>query len=326
MSYYIYNKQGKHEGPYEEEQLHNMLKAGRLDKEELVSQNGLSSWSPIHLVLEAGFPPNASHQEEKKYRLLAQDGTQTGPFEISTLRNMLRQGKAQSSDYIWTEGMDNWEPIHHLIKNTDETDFKANSAFPPPPGNNHSFDVEEVDKKAKKGLGWFMMAYVIASKFSIQGEIKGNDTMSVVGGVLLLGLMIYVIMKLYEAWKYIQPLSCLITSREPIPSPQKAIGFLFIPIFNFYWAFTAWPGLLERSQKMADSLSMKNISFHPKYALGYVIAVIIDVLFALFIPYQPLWLSYAIGIPEAILLYYTFVEIKKVIIVFGGKSVENNID
>ena len=49
MSYYIYNKQGKHEGPYDEEQLRSMLKAGRIDKEELVSQNGRSSWSPIHL-------------------------------------------------------------------------------------------------------------------------------------------------------------------------------------------------------------------------------------------------------------------------------------
>lgn len=36
MSYYIYNKQGKHEGPYDEEQLRSMLKAGRIDKEELV--------------------------------------------------------------------------------------------------------------------------------------------------------------------------------------------------------------------------------------------------------------------------------------------------
>ena len=36
--------------------------------------------------------------------------------------------------------------------------------------------------------------------------------------------------------------------------------------------------------------------------------------------------SYAIGIPEAILLYYTFVEIKKVIIVFGEKNMGNNTD
>lgn len=213
-----------------------------------------------------------------------------------------------------------------MIKNTDETDFRTNSAFPPPPVNNHSFDVEEVDKKAKKGLGWFVMAYVTAGHFMTQAEIKGNDTMSVVGLLLLLGLMIYVLMKLYEAWKYIQPLSYLIPSREPIPSPEKAVGFLFIPLFNFYWAFTAWPGLLERAQKMADNLNMKNIVFHPRYALGYVISFIIDCISALFIPYQPLWLSYAIGIPEAILLYYTFVEIKKVIIVFGEKNMGNNTD
>jgi len=76
---------------------------------------------------------------------------------------------------------------------------------------------------------------------------------------------------------------------------------------------------------MANHLNMKNIVFHPRYALGYVIAFIIDGLSA-FIPAQPLWLSYAIGIPEAILLYYTFVEIKKVLIVFGGKNMENNTD
>lgn len=80
MSYYIYNKQGKHEGPYDEEQLRSMLKAGRLDKDELVSQNGLSSWSPIHLVLEARRSPNSSHQEEKKYRLFGSRRHSNWPF------------------------------------------------------------------------------------------------------------------------------------------------------------------------------------------------------------------------------------------------------
>ena len=93
------------------------------------------------------------------------------------------------------------------------------------------------------------MAYVTASHFMTQAEIKGNDTMSVVGLLLFLGLMIYVLMKLYEAWKYIQPLSCLIPSREPIPSPEKAVGFLFIPLFNFIGRLPHGPGYWNALKK-----------------------------------------------------------------------------
>src|SRR5947209_950428 len=30
------------------------------------------------------------------------------------------------------------------------------------------------------------------------------------------------------------------------PSAGKAIGFMFIPLFNIYWQFVAWPGLIDR--------------------------------------------------------------------------------
>ena len=43
---------------------------------------------------------------------------------------------------------------------------------------------------------------------------------------------------LYRAWEAIQDGSASTT-------PEKAIGFLFIPFFNFYWLFRAWYGLAQ---------------------------------------------------------------------------------
>ena len=43
---------------------------------------------------------------------------------------------------------------------------------------------------------------------------------------------------LYRAWEAIQDGNASTT-------PEKAIGFLFIPFFNFYWLFRAWYGLAQ---------------------------------------------------------------------------------
>jgi len=52
---------------------------------------------------------------------------------------------------------------------------------------------------------------------------------------ILYGASIWYLL-LYKAWEVIQDGSASTT-------PQKAVGFIFIPFYNFYWIFKAWHGL-----------------------------------------------------------------------------------
>ena len=52
---------------------------------------------------------------------------------------------------------------------------------------------------------------------------------------ILYGASIWYLL-LYKAWAAIQDENASIT-------PPKAVGFIFIPLYNFYWIFKAWYGL-----------------------------------------------------------------------------------
>jgi hypothetical protein len=90
---------------------------------------------------------------------------------------------------------------------------------------------------------------------------------SIVGIVLVIvAIVIYIVViscvLLYKAWKAIQ-------DGHARTTPGKAVGFMFIPLFNFYWVFQAYWGFakdynayLERYQltsaKLPEGLFLAN--------------------------------------------------------------------
>jgi hypothetical protein len=54
-------------------------------------------------------------------------------------------------------------------------------------------------------------------------------------GAILYGASIWYLL-LYKAWAVIQ-------DGHASTTPEKAVGFIFIPFYNFYWIFKAWHGL-----------------------------------------------------------------------------------
>ena len=98
--------------------------------------------------------------------------------------------------------------------------------------------------------GWGMKKeYLRSYNYYDQSYSRGysyypdNDALIAIGGIitvlavlcLIAGSVLYFVW-LYKAWK--------VASRRPEdPTPGQAVGFLFIPLFNFYWVFRAVPGL-----------------------------------------------------------------------------------
>ena len=100
---------------------------------------------------------------------------------------------------------------------------------------------------------------VIASVLTPLFLIPFNVIGYVVGCVLVvIASVIFQYLLLYQGWKSIP-------SDIARTTPGKAIGFLFIPIFNFYWMFIAYNGL---GKDMNKTMQQRGIQFHVNENLG----------------------------------------------------------
>lgn len=88
--------------------------------------------------------------------------------------------------------------------------------------------------------------------------------------VTIPGIIVFLIW-LYRSWDAISP-------RYRSFTPGRAIGFLFIPIFNIYWAFRVIPGLSAAIRKSRESLGSQQIG-GAGYGVGIAACIIA------FIPY-----------------------------------------
>ncbi len=87
-------------------------------------------------------------------------------------------------------------------------------------------------------------------------------------------LMVFAMILLYRYWKVMQPYSKRTT-------PGKAVGFMFIPLFNIYWMFVAYHGLSQDIDRYLAKHPDSNAS-SPNTSL--VLATLI-VMLASMIPY-----------------------------------------
>ncbi len=89
-------------------------------------------------------------------------------------------------------------------------------------------------------------------------------------GVLLAGgTSVYFFMVLFRCWALLEGSTAKIT-------PERAVGFLFIPFFNFYWIFRAIKDLADAMNEFieANNLPVKKISV--KLSLAASVAFILN--------------------------------------------------
>jgi len=105
---------------------------------------------------------------------------------------------------------------------------------------------------------------------------------------ILFGSSIWYLL-LYRAWAVIQDGNASTT-------PEKAVGFLFIPFYNFYWIFKAWYGFAEDYNRYIDRYALNA----PKLGEGLFLAFCI-----LFICAMVPFLNYLAGLPFLVIFIIT---------------------
>jgi hypothetical protein len=102
---------------------------------------------------------------------------------------------------------------------------------------------------------------------------------------ILYGLSIWNLL-LYKAWEVIQDGNARTT-------PQKAVGFIFIPFYNFYWIFMAWYGLAQDYNRYIARRAITTPKMNEGLFLSFCILSICSA-----IPF----LNYVAGLPFLVIL------------------------
>lgn len=159
-----------------------------------------------------------------------QNNQPVGPIEEDAIRALIQEGKLTAQTQVWREGMANWQPLSAtgLAAFLPAAPATPPLTTPPP------------------AVAPQPMAYTTAYQKPAALQIKElNDMFTwfwicliltvVTFGISAIASMVLAYVILYRCWALIQDGYARTT-------PGKAVGFLFIPFYNFYWIFQAFAG------------------------------------------------------------------------------------
>lgn len=95
-----------------------------------------------------------------------------------------------------------------------------------------------------------MAVLLIATVFIVQ---NGSPTGLIIGGLISIAASIIQAILIYHIWDFIITEYKIQGDEPPIDSPGKAVGYLFIPFYNFYWLFQVYGKIMESLNNLAES-------------------------------------------------------------------------
>jgi hypothetical protein len=231
------------------------------------------------------------------------DSQQFGPVSVDEIEQLFRSGSINGSTPVWREGMSEWQPLIETDLVAMWNNLRAHSLPPklpasPPPL--YSVGPRVRSEILKRLFDWWarllkiaVCSFLFYLLFFILGIPKvgliAPVGLQVFFTVLTLGFCILSLIAngvlfyplLYKFWQIVQDGFASTT-------PGMAIGFLFIPYFNYYWFYRAIYGLSKDFNRYIDAhfsqLTENSVRrAHPTLALASILPMYAIFLFS-FIP------------------------------------------
>jgi hypothetical protein len=178
-----------------------------------------------------------------------------GPVDDEQLKALFSRGVINFDTLVWKEGMSEWKRYGSIT-------LTAENVSPVAPQSTLSPYINEPGRPKGSGLrslyGWWLATKIIATVvypvlfyLSMRSAMAESTLTAVlmpficVAGLagVTSGILQYVL--LYKLWKVGQDGYASTTA-------GKAVGFMFIPLFNYYWAFRAYWGLSKDLNKYCE--------------------------------------------------------------------------
>ncbi|SEM55834.1 hypothetical protein SAMN04489760_12213 [Syntrophus gentianae] len=95
-----------------------------------------------------------------------------------------------------------------------------------------------------------ILCFLLAGSFSSGNNNAFDGLLFIIGFGAIIFSETYWLVCLYKCWSIVQGFGARTT-------PGKAVGYLFIPFFNFYWIFVALKGLSEDANTFSKRQEMR---------------------------------------------------------------------
>jgi|GEM_PF-3359113 len=116
---------------------------------------------------------------------------------------------------------------------------------------------------------WFGFIVMVAGEVITKGGNRGMGSLiTLTGEIFLIYASIYWLIALYRAWHVIPDAYARTT-------PGKAVGFLFIPLFNIYWIFVAIMGLADDARDFLNRAGVMEEKIGTGLSTAYPIMFIV---------------------------------------------------
>ena len=115
------------------------------------------------------------------------------------------------------------------------------------------------------------LGYTVIETLAVLGEADedGMGILALLGFVPLILALIFSMTLHYKCWKAVPEGFARLT-------PGKSVGFLFIPFFNFYWAFPSFGGLGSDCAMVASKRGLRGFTALPGLGLTYAILFVVN--------------------------------------------------
>lgn len=196
------------------------------------------------------------YQEEEKA---------VGPFTGDVIRQLRDAGRLEQDTLVARAGQDGWRQLQDCSLDGAEIPVPAPQAVPVPAAR-----AGESSAAAPASPINPIPASVALGVFTLLGTIFVLSASEGLFGITALAACAFLVLwaLLHHAcWKALPP-------ELRATTPGKAVGFMFIPLFNLYWVFVSYPKLAEgiiRWQKREGIPPVENLKMQAlTYAVLYV--------------------------------------------------------
>jgi GYF domain 2 len=196
------------------------------------------------------------------------NGQQQGPVDEGTMQQLMQNRIINANTLTWQVGMPSWLPLQSTslqalvpVTNMPPTPPVAPLSAAPYYGT-QVMPQAVVNAESLKQLFmvfWILLAVSIPLAFIVIGFFTAAAA----------GVIAYIL--LYRYWQVIQDGNVRTT-------PGKAVGYSFIPFFNFYWIFQAFHGLTQDMNRYVRERNIQAPAVSEGLGLTFCILILCSVI------------------------------------------------
>ena len=191
------------------------------------------------------------------------NGKRQGPVSQENIKDLLESSSINANTLVWTTGMSSWlvlsdTDLNNLLPADLPPPVPSKFSSTPPPVNYLGINSrQDISAEINQLETWFKVYWICLA--------AGVPLFIIFIGIFpVITSLVFSFMMLYKFWQIIQ-------DGQVRTTPGKAVGFVFIPFFNFYWIFICFWGLAKDMNRYIVDRNIRSTKINEELVLSYCI-------------------------------------------------------